>query len=192
MANRGEGPSLGAAFRDMVGEMGGRMVSYSARGWHAQLVALTGTQRGMGFLDAAGINVTQRTLLSWLSSTGEKGDRAPSKANQQMIREAYGRASHRGLPSDLTSGGKLHIHGTVATGRDSRDRGEGSGRAPFEVNLEYATWDKIEQLWNEANTDDHDWEAAIIEDLIEEDPALGDGSDGWQFPGGAYAVVKIA
>lgn len=59
--------------------------SYSAKGWHAQLRALTGHKHGSGAADRAGLAPTKGTLLSWLA-----GDREPSKANQARIAEAYG------------------------------------------------------------------------------------------------------
>jgi len=59
MLGRGEGKTLGhaliAAFRDVVP---------GARGWHAQLRALTGTGPGYAALGAAGLDVTLRTLLA--------------------------------------------------------------------------------------------------------------------------------
>lgn len=58
--------------------------SYTAKGWHAQLRALTGSRHGSEVTDRAGLNPTARTLAAWLSE-----DRPPSKANQSRIAEAY-------------------------------------------------------------------------------------------------------
>lgn len=59
--------------------------SYTAKGWHAQLRALTGTARGSAAADRAGLSPTPRTVLGWLSETRE-----PSPANRAKIAEAYG------------------------------------------------------------------------------------------------------
>jgi len=58
--------------------------SYNAKGWHAQLRALTGSSHGSKLADRAGLDPSARTLRAWLSE-----DRAPSKANQARIAEAY-------------------------------------------------------------------------------------------------------
>ncbi len=59
--------------------------SYRAKGWEAQLRALTASKRGSTAADRADLNPTARTLRGWLS-----GDATPSKANQQKIDQAYG------------------------------------------------------------------------------------------------------
>ncbi len=58
--------------------------SYQAKGWHAQLRALTGSRHGSEVSDRAGLDPSPRTLRRWLAQ-----DTAPSKANQQKIAEAY-------------------------------------------------------------------------------------------------------
>lgn len=58
--------------------------SYNAQGWHAQISALTRHSRGSELADRAGLDPTRRTLDAWLSDS-----RAPSKANQQKIADAY-------------------------------------------------------------------------------------------------------
>lgn len=59
--------------------------SYRAKGWHAQIRALTESKRGSAAADRAGLEPSSRTLQRWLS-----GDVTPSKANQAKITEAYG------------------------------------------------------------------------------------------------------
>ncbi|MGH3378825.1 MAG: hypothetical protein ACRDP6_29265 [Actinoallomurus sp.] len=58
--------------------------SYTAKGWHAQLRALTTSARGSDLADRAGLDPSARTLRGWLAE-----DRAPSKANQERIAAAY-------------------------------------------------------------------------------------------------------
>lgn len=58
--------------------------SYRAKGWHAQISALTRSKRGSELADRAGLDVTPRTLRAWLSE-----DRPPSKRNRDLIAQAY-------------------------------------------------------------------------------------------------------
>jgi hypothetical protein len=58
--------------------------SYTAKGWHAQLAALTKTKRGVGLADRAGLSPTSKTLRAWVSESSE-----PSKANRDKIAQAY-------------------------------------------------------------------------------------------------------
>ena len=65
--------------------------SYDAKGWHAQIRALAESgHRGDDAVDRAGLNVSERTLLAWLSES-----RAPSKANQDRIAQAYDNLRNR-------------------------------------------------------------------------------------------------
>lgn len=59
--------------------------SYTAQGWRAQLNALLTDRRGEAVSDRAGLSPTARTLRAWLSD-----ERAPSRANQERIAQAYG------------------------------------------------------------------------------------------------------
>lgn len=59
--------------------------SYRAKGWHAQIRALTDSKRGSVAADRAGLDPSSRTLQRWLS-----GDVTPSRVNQAKIAEAYG------------------------------------------------------------------------------------------------------
>lgn len=69
----------------------GRLSSYQAKGWEAQLAQLTKLgAAGSAAADAAGLNPTARTLKAWLS-----GDREPSAANRAKISEAYERSATR-------------------------------------------------------------------------------------------------
>ncbi len=52
-------------------------------GWHAQIKELTRTKAGYAAADRAGLTVTARTLLGWLS-----GETTPSKANRDKIERA--------------------------------------------------------------------------------------------------------
>jgi hypothetical protein len=47
-------------------------------------------------------------------------------------------------------------------------------------------WDAIEALWFAGELTDDESEDHFIDDVIVED--IGEGTDGWQFPGGSYSV----
>lgn len=64
--------------------------SYRAKGWHAQLSALTGSKYGSTASDKAGLSPSARTVKEWLSES-----RNPSKANQEKISEAYNALRNR-------------------------------------------------------------------------------------------------
>lgn len=66
--------------------------SMKAKGWHAQLRALTEHRHGSAAADKAGLGPTARTLQEWLSES-----RSPSKANQGRITEAYDRLRNWGV-----------------------------------------------------------------------------------------------
>lgn len=59
--------------------------SYQAKGWAAQLRALTESKRGSAVADTAGLDPSARTLRRWLA-----GDVTPTRANQARIADAYG------------------------------------------------------------------------------------------------------
>lgn len=75
--------------------------SYTAKGWHAQLRALTGTDRGRAAADAAGLSPSAATLRKWLAdeeypirkSDRDKIDRAYASIRDRPVTEARGRAS---------------------------------------------------------------------------------------------------
>lgn len=75
--------------------------SYSAKGWHARLRALTGTEVGRAAADTAGLSPSASTLRKWLSdeeypirkSDREKIDRAYESLRDRPVTEARGRAS---------------------------------------------------------------------------------------------------
>lgn len=68
--------------------------SYTAKGWHAQISALTRSARGSELADRAGLNPSARTLSTWLAE-----GRTPSRANQQRIAEAYAGLRTAGIES---------------------------------------------------------------------------------------------
>ena len=167
--NGGHGPSLGAALLDLAAGQGGRKSTYEAKGWHAQLRALTGSERGLSFLDQFGPDVRQtRTLTAWLAE-----ERTPTKANQAKIHEAYEAAARKAFPESMKHG-TLEITGLVGTGNDFRERGGSSGRQPFRIDADSGDWDAIEEAWEDGTLDAELFEDLFISDVVEED--IGEGS----------------
>lgn len=72
--------------------------SYRAKGWHAQLRALTATQRGQHAAMLAGLAPTRRTLTNWLTE-----DTAPRKRDRERIARAYESLRERPVTEARTS-----------------------------------------------------------------------------------------
>ncbi len=102
----GNGPSLGsalsAAFRAAGATRGG-----PAKGWHAQLSALTRTKAGQERLLAAGIEPGRRAenWRAWLSES-----RTPRPATRALIEQAY----RGGLPPSVKTA-TVQISGPIVT-----------------------------------------------------------------------------
>lgn len=180
---RGSGATLGDALYDHARAHGyrssiGRASSYQAKGWHAQLRQLTSSPRGYAAADDAGLSVSRKTLQRWLAES-----QSPSAENRARIADAYARMAGGFDPN--VARGTYAISGMVQTGNDSRDRGNGS-HAPLRVDASQGDWTQIRRLWDEGALSADDWENLFISDVIEED--LGEGSDGWGFPGEGYKV----
>ncbi|MFE3384793.1 hypothetical protein [Streptomyces anulatus] len=183
-----QGATLGEALSHLLRDHGarpaGRLTSYRAKQWHAQLVQLTATRHGYEALERAGLTVTARTLIHWLSEP----EYAVRRSYQEQIRTAYEDAATTPatpLPPDF----KVHqfrITGTVQIARDTRDRGTG-GEAPLRIDGRNGAWARIEQAWLTDQLTDEAFEEYFIDDVVVED--IGDGTDGWQFPGSWYQVV---
>lgn len=69
----------------------GPLRSYDAKSANAQFRQLERTPAGRAALIAAGVSATARTQLAWIT-----GDRTPTRANQERIREAYDNARNPG------------------------------------------------------------------------------------------------
>lgn len=177
----GSGDSLGEALVDLARKLGGapRMASYKAKGWHAQISHLTGTQRGINAAAAAGLTVSRRTLLDWLSERTE-----PNAANRAKIAEAYEIAAGRWPDWE---GADFRIYGLVKTGDDVRNRGE-DRTSPFLVesaDASAATWADFRRQWEAGGMTADEVEDAFV-DIVNE--AVPDTSEGWEFPGSFYDV----
>jgi hypothetical protein len=174
----GRGGSFGAALRALIDAQGGTYSTYQAKGWHAQLRELSGTERGRTAADAAGLSPSRRTYVAWLSEA-----QTPSAANRAKIAQAYERASRRSLPASMRSG-TIEIRGQVAFGPDVRDRGA-KGTAPLRVDASYGDWDEFATVW-EAGATDEELEEAFIEEIFEAE--FGETTETVEFGGGAYTI----
>ncbi|MET7695695.1 hypothetical protein ABZT06_48895 [Streptomyces sp. NPDC005483] len=182
----GRGTSLGAALNDLLRSQvtaRHRLSSYSAKHWHAQLSQLTATHRGQQALADAGLNVTTKTLINWLSDA-EYNIR---RNYRDLIHTAYENVAI--VPADPIPDhikhGQYEISGLVTTGDDERERGTADA-APLRIDASRGHWDAIEELWLASELTDDEFEDHFIDDVIVED--IGEGTDGWQFTGGSYSV----
>ncbi|PSM37291.1 hypothetical protein C6Y14_43205 [Streptomyces dioscori] len=144
---------------------------------------LTGTQRGYQALDEAGLDVTVKTLLNWLSDP-EYNIR---RSYRDVIHTAYENVAvvpAEPLP-DTIKRGDFEISGWVTTGTDRRQRGTPDA-APLRIDGRRGHWDEIEDLWTAGELTDDKFEDHSIDDVIVED--IGEGSDGWTFDGSRYSV----
>jgi hypothetical protein len=169
------GRALINAIADAAGGTIGVRRSYTAKGWHAQISKLTSSPRGYLAAERAGLSVNQRTLVDWLAERRE-----PSRANQAKIAQAYAIMAGR-WPEEI-EGREFAIVGKIQTGEDERTR-----TLNIDSSAPGVTWRRMRDAWNAGEVDEDDFEEWFVEDVIEED--IGEGSDGWAFPGTSYTVV---
>ncbi|MGW8729217.1 hypothetical protein ACWGNF_24700 [Streptomyces sp. NPDC055808] len=182
----GRGPSLGAALNDLLRTRvtpRHRLSSYSAQHWHAQLSQLTGTHRGYQALEDAGLEVTAKTLINWLSDP----EYNVRRGYRDLIHTAYENVAV--VPADpiprQVEDGQYEISGYVTTGTDRRNRGTPHA-APLRIDGSRGHWTTIEDLWTAGELTDDAFEDHFIDDVIVED--IGEGTDGWEFNGSTYSV----
>ncbi|MFD4589057.1 hypothetical protein [Streptomyces sp. NPDC058434] len=189
----GTGDSLGTALNELLRDHQvqplRRLSTYHAKHWHAQLSRLTKTPRGYEALERAGLSVRPETLIKWLSDA-EYNVRPKYR---EVIHAAYESAA--AVPADPIpqsfKDGQFEITGVVRTGDDERVRGgvTSSGRitAPLRIDGRSGNWVEIERKWAAGELDDDSFENDFIDHVIIED--IGEGTDGWDFPGTLYTVT---
>ncbi|MGM9470260.1 hypothetical protein [Streptomyces murinus] len=182
----GRGDSLGAALNDLLHSQvtpRHRLSSYNAKHWHAQLSQLTATHRGQQALAEAGLHVTTKTLINWLSDS----EYNVRRSYLDIIHTAYENVAI--VPADPipdhVKQGQYEISGVVKTGDDERTRGT-MDAAPLRIDGSRGNWDAIEGLWLAGDLTDDEFEDHFIDNVIVED--IGEGTDGWEFPGTAYSA----
>ncbi|MET7927026.1 hypothetical protein ABZT43_24100 [Streptomyces sp. NPDC005349] len=182
----GRGSSLGAALNDLLRSQvtpRHRLSSYTAKHWHAQLSQLTSTHRGHQALVDAGLEVTTKTLVNWLSDS----EYNVRRGYRDLIHTAYENVAI--VPADPIpdhiKGGQYEISGTVKTGQDERERGTREA-APLRIDGSRGDWNEIEELWLAGELTDEELEDRFVDDIIVAD--IGEGTDGWEFPGDSYSI----
>ncbi|MGR3875603.1 hypothetical protein ACUXZZ_44460 [Streptomyces graminifolii] len=182
----GRGDSLGAALGDLLRAQvtpHHRLSTYNAKHWHAQLSQLTGTRRGYEALETAGLDVRSDTLFKWLSDS----EYSVRRSYRNLIHTAYENVAI--VPADPIPDhikrGQYEISGVVRTGNDERTRGTRDA-APLRIDGTRGNWEGIEELWLAGELTDDEFEDHFVDDVIVED--IGEGTDGWEFPGASYTV----
>lgn len=176
----GSGRSFGAAVIDCA-RNAGQIRHSRAVHWHAKLRLLTKSAPGYAAMRAAGIDVTARTLVTWLSWGGD-GDPEPSKANKARIDKAWG---IYGVGFAISRGTGA-ITGLVQFGYDDlRERGR-PPYAPLKIRHWVGTWANLGPELAKTSPDPVLVEALYISDVII--PDLGEPSGGIEFPGDDYIL----
>lgn len=148
-------------------------VKREAKGWHAQISALTDTPRGYEAAVKVGLHIKQRrTLEAWLSEDVE-----PTSANKRLIRAAY-RYMVGGWDESVERR-EYSITGRIDSGDRTEDR-------ELSIDGRAGDWEPVRAAYL-AGASDEELEDAFIEHVIEEDIGPTSG-DGWGFPGASYAL----
>ncbi|MER6210858.1 hypothetical protein [Streptomyces sp. NPDC001642] len=144
---------------------------------------LTGTRRGYEALETAGLDVRSDTLFKWLSDP----EHNVRRGYRDLIHTAYENIAivpADPIPDHITRG-QYEISGVVRTGNDERTRGTRDA-APLRIDGMRGNWEEIEELWLAGGLTDDEFEDHFVDEVIVED--IGEGTDGWEFPGASYTV----
>ncbi|WP_318206207.1 transcriptional regulator [Streptomyces sp. SCL15-4] len=162
------GKQGGEAISDRLTELAGGIKSsaMSERGLEARLKYLTNSPAGYQAMERAGISVTPRTLIAWLS-----GDRDPNKANRGRLDAAYADLRRRNVAKNLKNrlnnngrGTRVEVHPITQAGvTPSRQR----ALEVRKVNIRPSQWDRLVDLWAAGDVDamNDEWED-IAEDTL--------------------------
>ncbi|MFJ2885479.1 hypothetical protein ACIO53_05515 [Streptomyces sp. NPDC087305] len=133
--------------------------------------------------ETAGLDVRPDTLFKWLSDP----EHNVRRGYRDLIHTAYENvAIVRADPiPDHIKRGQYKISGVVRTGNDERTRGTRDA-APLRIDGTRGNWEEIEELWLAGDLTDDEFEDHFVDDVIVED--IGEGTDGWEFPGASYTV----
>ncbi|SED61940.1 hypothetical protein [Streptomyces sp. Ag109_O5-10] len=182
----GHGDSLGAALNDLLRSqvtppppavvIYRQALARPAQPAHRDLPRAAGPA-------ARRLHVTTKTLISRLSDA----EYNVRRSYRDLIHTAYENTAI--VPADPIPDhikrGQYEISGVVKTGDDERTRGTVDA-APLRIDGGRGHWDEIEGLWLTGELTDDEFEDHFIDDGIVED--IGEGTDGWEFPGASYAV----
>lgn len=155
-------------------------VKREAKGWQAQINALTATPRGQIAAVRVGLHVKdRRTLERWLAFPAMVGGRSqePTSANKRLISAAYRYLI--GGWDDSVERREYSITGEI----DSGDRSE---NRELIIDGRPGDWEPIREAYL-SGASDEELEDLFIEHVIEEDVGPTSG-EGWGFPGTSYSV----
>ena len=151
------------------------------------------TQHGADNMPAT-VEPEFQTVLRWLLKCLARGLTAPPPAwfpicrgYRDLIHTAYENVaivSADPIPDHIKRG-QYEISGVVRTGNDERTRGTRDA-APLRIDGTRGHWEEIEELWLAGDLTDDEFEDHFVDDVIVED--IGEGTDGWEFPGASYTV----
>lgn len=159
---------------------GGIRHSFTAKSWHAQLSKLTETPAGYAALEAAGLNVTPKTLVAWLSDPLYPVRRG----YREQIQSAYD--IRRGVWNPENERREYHIHGVFKMGDDVRYRGD-SENVAFYVDGRDAVWDRIREEYEAGTLTPERAEELFVSDVIIE--ATDGVSETLELPGASYTIT---
>lgn len=170
----GSGRTLGAALAAAL-KAGGWHGARVAKGWRAQLSALTRTAKGQAALVDAGVSPGRRAE-NWRAWLSEQRDAQPK--TRQTIQDVY----LKYILPDSATGSEGKISGPIST-EQGRTRNRGVTEAPLRVDHRGADWSRIKHLWLQG-ADEADIEDAYIQDVIFEDMDFSY----FDLPGSNYTV----
>ncbi|MFJ6701140.1 transcriptional regulator [Streptomyces sp. NPDC091272] len=132
------------------------------RGLMARLRYLNRSERSKAAAQAAGLNVTPRTMKAWM-----EGKRAPSKKNLERIENAYGSVRKKNVARTMKTrlnndgrGTRVEIHPANTSQVPQPQR-----RVAEHRNINVRDWDGIVDAWAQEDSAamDTEWENVIVD-----------------------------
>ncbi|WP_331730698.1 transcriptional regulator [Streptomyces sp. NBC_01174] len=169
--------ALGAAIENMVTGISSPVDS--DRGLAARLRYLTKTDAGYEAMDRAGIHVSPRTLMAWLSE-----ERKPNGANLNRLDAAYWDLRRRNVATDLKNrlnnngrGTRVEINPVDQSGVERKHQRDVASR---NINVR-GVWDRAVDAWIDDDFEELDaiWDEIIRDIGSEYDMYANVSSIGW-------------
>ncbi|MFD6275037.1 transcriptional regulator [Streptomyces sp. NPDC060209] len=169
--------ALGAAIENMVTGISSPVDS--DRGLAARLRYLTKTDAGYEAMDRAGIHVSPRTLMAWLSE-----ERKPNGANLNRLDAAYWDLRRRNVATDLKNrlnnngrGTRVEINPVDQSGVERKHQRDVASR---NINVR-GVWDRAVDAWIDDDFEELDaiWDEIIQDIGSEYDMYANVSSIGW-------------
>lgn len=158
-----QGVRASNAARNRLDELAGGITSpvTTDRGLHARLRYLTGSPAGYQAMEAAGIRVRPRTLMSWLAE-----EQTPSKANLQRLDDAYKALRRENVARHLTQrlnaggGTRVELHPLDQSAVERRHQ-----RIIPHRQMNIRRWDHLISAWATGNSEQfaHLWDDQLTD-----------------------------